>query len=343
MPDEIRLWRIGPDDSLQEIERAPLDLETRLQEWLARDISVLDPELLVIGREVQTDFGDRIDLLCIDPVGDLVVIELKRDKTSREAVAQLLDYGSWVDDLPHARVTSIADEYLQQNSRKGFETVFRERFGTDVPETLNGEHRLLVVGSRLDDKAERIVKYLSDRHGVNINAATFQYFPASDEAQFVARVFLIEPSAVEQQSHAKGTSKRLPPLTSEELARQAQNSGVEELYEYAVASFGRCLRRHTTRSSMAFTGQLDGGNKGVVNLLPLPKDSSRPDGLHYQLYKHRFAALAGLTEEGAAALMPASREDWEYAPDDPDWAGFKGFIRTCEEIDRLADALSRRG
>lgn len=337
MPDEIRLWRIGPDDRLQEIERAPLDLEARLQEWLAGDISVLDPELLVIGREVQTDFGDRIDLLCIDPVGDLVVIELKRDKTSREAIAQLLDYGSWVDDLPHARVTAIADEYLRQNSKKGFEAVFRERFGTAVPETLNGEHRLLVVGSRLDDKAERIVKYLSDRHGVNINAATFQYFPASDEAQFVARVFLIEPSAVDQQSRARGSYKRPPNLTSEELARLAQASGVQALYDHALASFERHLRKRTTRSTMGFTGQLGGGNKVVVSLFP--GQSSSRDGLHYQLYKHRFAALAGLTEEGVAALMPASREDWEYGPDDPDWAGFAGFIRTREEIDRLADAL----
>ena len=37
------------------------------------------PGFLVIGREVETDFGGYIDLLCIDAVGDLVVIELKRE------------------------------------------------------------------------------------------------------------------------------------------------------------------------------------------------------------------------------------------------------------------------
>ena len=339
MPDEVRLWQIGSDDTLHEIERAALDLETRLQEWLASDISVLDPELLVIGREVETDFGGYIDLLCIDSAGDLVVIELKRDRTPREITAQLLDYGSWVDGLSHARIASIADKYLTE---RGFEQMFRDRFGTDVPETLNGDHRLLVVGSRIDDSTERIIKYLSDRHSVNINAATFQYFPAPDGAQFLARVFLIEPSAVEQQSRAKGTSKRLPNLTPEELARHAQESGVEGLYEHALQSFGRCLKKQTTRSSMRFTGRLSGGNKAVVNLLPLPRDSSRVDGLHYQLYKHRFATLAGLSEEQVEGLMPASRKDWEYGPYDPDWAGFEGFIRASQEIDRLADALSPR-
>ena len=50
MADEVRLWRIGPDEGLNEIERGSLDLESRLQAWLARDISMLDPDLLVIGR-----------------------------------------------------------------------------------------------------------------------------------------------------------------------------------------------------------------------------------------------------------------------------------------------------
>ena len=335
MPDEVRLWCIGPDDNLDEIERTSLDLEARLQEWLAHDISVLDPELLVIGREIETDFGGYIDLLCIDAAGDLVVIELKRDRTPREITAQVLDYGSWVADLPHARVTSIADGYLVQ---RGFDQTFRDRFGADVPETLNSDHRLLVVGSRIDPSMERIVKYLSDRHGVNINAATFQYFRAPDEGEFLARMFLIEPSAVELQSRAKGTSKRRPNLTAEELARLAEASGVQDLYGHALAAFERCLKKRTTMSTMGFVGRLGGGGKVVVNLLP--GQSSSANGLHYQLYKHRFAALAGLTEAEVEALMPASRRPWEYAPDDPDWAGFDGYIRSPEEIDRLANALS---
>ncbi|MDE0205009.1 MAG: hypothetical protein OXP66_03120, partial [Candidatus Tectomicrobia bacterium] len=147
--------------------------------------------------------------------------------------------------------------------------------------------------------------------------------------------------AVEQHSRAKGTSKRLPNLSPEELARHAQESGVEELYEYALQSFEPCLKKQTTRSSMRFTGRLGGSTKAVVNLLPLPRDSSRTKGLKYQLYKHRFGTLAGLNEEGAEALMPACRKDWAYVQNDPDWAGYEGFMRAREEIDRLANALTR--
>ena len=183
MSDEVRLWRIGPDESLSKMQRASLDVEARLQEWLVRDISVLNPGLLVIGREVETDFGGYIDLLCIDAIGDLVVIELKRDSTPREITAQVLVYGSWVTELSHARVTSIAEAYLGET---GFDQAFRDRFGVDVPETLNGDHRLLVVGSHIDGSTERIIKYLSDKYGVNINAATFQYFREPDGVEFLA-------------------------------------------------------------------------------------------------------------------------------------------------------------
>ena len=105
MPNEVRLWRIGPDDNLSEIQRASLDLEARLQEWLARDISILDPGLLVIDREVETDFGGYIDLLCIDAIGDLVVVELKRDRTPREITESAKKCGAIRQRMPRSRVS----------------------------------------------------------------------------------------------------------------------------------------------------------------------------------------------------------------------------------------------
>ena len=174
MGAEVHLWQVAENEQLSEITAAPLDLESRLQEWLARDISILDPTLLVIGREVETDFGGFIDILCIDAEGDLVIVELKRDRTPREITAQALDYASWVTGLSNDRVTAIADDYLDA----GLESKFTARFGVELPETLNGDHRILVVGSQIDPSSERIMRYLSDEHGVNINAATFQYFQA---------------------------------------------------------------------------------------------------------------------------------------------------------------------
>ncbi len=52
-------------------------------------------KILIIGRQVTTNLNTFIDLLGIDKTGNTIVIELKRNKTPRETVAQLLEYASF--------------------------------------------------------------------------------------------------------------------------------------------------------------------------------------------------------------------------------------------------------
>ena len=54
----VRLWEVISDKKLHEIPSDQINLEGRLEGWLASDISVLDPNLLVIGRQVRTNFGE---------------------------------------------------------------------------------------------------------------------------------------------------------------------------------------------------------------------------------------------------------------------------------------------
>jgi hypothetical protein len=113
---------------------------------------------------------------------------------------------------------------------------------------------------------------------------------------------------------------------------------VSELYEYAVAALEAVLRKETTRSSIRFVGSFDGSRKVVISLLPGASDAG--EGLNFQLYKNRFAQLAKLPSAEVESRMP--REDWAYVgSDDPDWSGFQGFIKSPDEIDRLAHPLSR--
>jgi hypothetical protein len=174
MPEDMRLWRVQPNDDLVEITKAKLNLEHRIEGWLQRDIAVIASDLLVIARQLPTAFGGIIDLLCLDRNGDLVVVELKRDKTPRDITAQALDYASAVKDLSYERIKEIADSYLGQDGP--LQDAFDKAFDTDLPEVLNERHRILIVASEIDAATERIVSYLSDTYGVGINVATFKYF-----------------------------------------------------------------------------------------------------------------------------------------------------------------------
>ena len=104
MPQKIRMWEVTAENSLNEITSSEISLEQRLEDWLESDISMLDPDLLVIGRQVRTDFGGEIDLLCLDSAGTLVVVEIKKGRTPREVTAQALDYASWARGLSSERI-----------------------------------------------------------------------------------------------------------------------------------------------------------------------------------------------------------------------------------------------
>ena len=116
-------------------------------------------------------------MLAIDVQGSLVVIELKRGKTPREAVAQLLDYAAWAKNLSRQ---DIAEHYSQFHNGASFDEAYVARFGSSVPEEINEQHKLVLVCSSLDPESERIIQYLSGDYGVPINAV---FFPSLKMAQ----------------------------------------------------------------------------------------------------------------------------------------------------------------
>jgi hypothetical protein len=48
-----------------------------------------------------------------------------------------------------------------------------------------------VVASAIDDSTERIIRYLSETYGVDINAARFHFFKAADGRQLLVRTFTV--------------------------------------------------------------------------------------------------------------------------------------------------------
>lgn len=203
MPVEMRMWRIDGATPKQ-LSPAALPTENELHQFLKKDPSLLGTPLLVIGSEVLSPYGKRLDLLAVDGDGNLHVLELKRDKTPREVVAQVLDYGSWVSTLSRDDVIDIAERYLHQP----FETAYEEVFGSAPPDELNAELQLTVVASALDASSERIVTYLRS-FGVPINAVFFSYIE-DDDRRYLARSWLAASADTPAATKAKSAAKRAP-------------------------------------------------------------------------------------------------------------------------------------
>jgi hypothetical protein len=140
MSQEIRLWEVK-EKSLREVPRDKIGFEEQLEEWLEQDISIISDDLLVIGRQVGTAFEKYIDLLCIKGNGDLVIVELKKDKAPREVIAQVLEYASWVDDLSYEDISDIANDYLKEKGLT-LEEAFEKKFGEPLPDVINESHEM---------------------------------------------------------------------------------------------------------------------------------------------------------------------------------------------------------
>jgi hypothetical protein len=199
MPIEVGFWRLNGNQPAR-LESSGLDQESRLEDILASDLDILNPGLLLIGRQVPTSYGKFIDLLALDAQGNVVVIELKRDRTPREVVAQLLDYGSWVRGLTDDQLATIFETFLAKYQKASIglslDDAFDKRFGKEIPEELNTQHELVIVASELDPSTERIVTYLADQYGAQINAVFFRVFKDGGN-EYLSRVWLRDPTEVE--------------------------------------------------------------------------------------------------------------------------------------------------
>jgi hypothetical protein len=143
----------------------------------------------------------RIDLLAIAPDASLVLIELKRNRTPREIVAQALDYASWVEKLTADKITQI---YQRYSNGGNLDAAFKQRFGVKLDEeTLNGSHQIILVAAELDNASERIITYLNARD-IAINVLFFQVFQHGSE-QLLSRAWLIDPG--ETQANVAATTK----------------------------------------------------------------------------------------------------------------------------------------
>jgi hypothetical protein len=215
---DVKLWKIDGNNP-KEIEKERLSLEKNLEDWIARDATILDYDLLLIGRQVKS-----IDLLFLDRNGNTVIAELKREKTPRDVVTQIIEYASWVESLGYEDLRRIAEKtYKQPDALKA---KFRERFDEELPvDTLNEKHRMVIVAAGLDSSTRKIIEYLAKR-GIQMNVAIFHYFE-DGSGKYMARTFLIEPRKLEEGETR--VRERAPIITMDYFVKNYEAAGVGEL------------------------------------------------------------------------------------------------------------------
>jgi hypothetical protein len=200
---EMAIWRMTDEGPIR-LEFTPLDLEARLESLIVNDPSLVGLSVLVVGRQVPTGYGGFVDVVAVDSDGQIHILELKRDRTPREVVAQILDYGSWAQSLS---LDAVSEFFAEHQDGAPFDEAFADRFGAPLPDVFNADQHLTIIASELDAASDRIVEYLADRFGVPINAVFFRHFQDGD-SEYLARTWLIAPEEAEAKRARSGTKMR---------------------------------------------------------------------------------------------------------------------------------------
>ena len=291
MASEIKLWQLheGKLLDVNDSSFATEHLEEDLEDLIAKNPTLLGDDLLVIDRQRDIPGVGIFDLLCIDAAGKVVIVELKRDQTPREAVAQALHYASWLDAADEQEILKNAQEYLGEP----LDVAFENRFNSQLPELDLHDHRIILAAPRLDGPAEQIVNYLNQRHGVDINAVFFSYARLKDGQKVIARTVLV-PDEMQ-----KGRTRRQAISVAEllKVAEQRQTSDMVKVCRQA-ASFLREQPAPTYGKSFRYRAKGPQGSRMVFGVNVSGEREKTPLGsLDVWIPTPGLSEVSGMTEK----------------------------------------------
>ena len=236
--EAIKLWQIddGAVTALQVSNR--MESEEVLENILVKNAGLLLEGLTLVGRQTPTE-GGPLDLLGVDGDGKLCVFELKRGTLARDAVAQIIDYASNLDGMD---IPSLATHIEENAGHLGIDKIENfEGWYVGRHETLESLKplRLFLVGLGVDDRTERMVRFLANNTGMDISLLTFHGFDSNGKT-LLAKQVEVEGSADVIPRPARTWLNAAE--TRERLKRRIEGSGVSELFAAIRDMFGEAWK-----------------------------------------------------------------------------------------------------
>lgn len=231
----MRIFSVKEDGKFEEFSQTHFHAdhqEAVLESWLESnsDDILEDGKLLMIGRQVTTNLGSIIDLLGIDREGNAVVIELKRDRTPRDTLAQALEYASFVEGLDTDQLEEILRRYVSDEALN-LADYHRNYFelASDEAVAFNKEQRIVLVGQRITGEIRQTASFLR-RKGMRVTCLEFSYFQANGGKHLLSCDIVVgkEPAKIKQ-------------ISSGALPTVSQDSFMESLDKNGKDVFGQLL------------------------------------------------------------------------------------------------------
>lgn len=322
---EIRIWEVEgqrlEDLKVQSIETVDqTETEQLLEEILTKMPELLLPDLRLVGRQTDTP-GGPLDLLGVDGDGRLVIFELKKGTLTRDAVSQVLDYASYLDELAPEELSLHISERSGKggvNKIENFLAWYQEQFA----KSFNGNQkpRMILVGLGADDRTRRMVSFLA-KSDLDVSLITFYGFKKE------GRVFLARQIEVESKPQASSGGQKATNM--EKLQEKISKLAVGHYY-FAMAKFFKDqIAAYEWPNPGGFTYYLpeltESGNESNRAYVSLYLNDTKPGMVQLYLharaveavfagcdeFKNELSEIMKILPSGYAEVWIKSRAHWE--------------------------------
>lgn len=290
-------------------------VEKDIENWIAENPDILfGDEILTVAQSVS---GERMaDVLALDSQGRLIVVEIKRGTSSRDAIGQLLEYASEMDDLGYEGLDQFAQEHGGFEDADLYEAFLdftdREEFSK---RELGDEQLVFIVAPESDRRLEKIVEWLRSRD-VPIELVSFSVFADADDMPRVLQIDDVSlPDAMSEstegwaghwffntnETHAPGAYKKM--FENDVAAVYGYSSGPDKL---TGAEEDQTVLAYVNDQGIRALGTVVSGEVEDGSGIFLDEDGNQKPG-EYHL---RVEWEVLLSEEDALSVNEASELDY---------------------------------
>lgn len=290
----MRVFGVQSDGQFNEYVHTPFQVEHQeavLEDWLESnpDGIVEDGRILIIGRQVVTNFGGFIDLLGLDREGDVVVVELKRARTPRDTIAQSLEYASFAERLDTTQLEGILRSYLNDDSLSLAEH-HREYFelGSDEAVAFNKDQRIVIVGQRVTPEIRQTATFLRSK-GLRVTCVEFTFFQADGGTRLLSQEIVV---GTESEKPKQVSSGSLPVVTENAFLATADDNGRAVFVRILELAKVRGMPIHWGTKGFSLNVDIDGTHIAVCFVYP-------PDSVYKQTLRTTLRDRGGVEKKSA--------------------------------------------
>jgi len=235
----MKLFTINKDGKF--IRYKEKDFQSDNKEIDLEDLLENNPEyffentsIMIIGRQVTTNLNSFIDLLGVDKHGNTVVVELKRKKTPRETIAQLIEYASFIENLDYEQLNEIYQKYSGEEVY--LEEYHQQYFDTNNEQqnvSWNKSSKLMIVAQDVSKEIKQTSLYLRKK-GIEIYCLEFKYFVDKRGNRMISSDFIVGDEEFIRQK--VNSAAQLPKTDKNSFVNSLDSNGkivFNRLFEFA--------------------------------------------------------------------------------------------------------------